>query len=119
MGIVRVIDTDIEFSIFVSLALIKPLDEKMTSYLRYVLISSLIQNQIKPKGTALKHLYLKDLRKFIIPIPSIEIQNNIVNKLDKLTKETEKLQTHYQQNLNNLEELKKSILEKAFRGELG
>ena len=27
-------------------------------------------------------------------------------------------ETHYQQNLNNLEELKKSILEKAFKGEL-
>ncbi len=118
IGVVRVIETDIEFSIFVSLALIKPIDKKITPYLKYVLISPLIQNQIKPQGTALKHLYLRDLRKFTIPIPSIEKQNVIVNTLNKINVETENLQTHYQQKLNNLEELKKSILQKAFRGEL-
>jgi len=35
-----------------------------------------------------------------------------------LDEETQKLQTHYQQKLTNLEELKKFILQKAFAGEL-
>src|SRR3989344_1925488 len=65
IGIIKVIDTDIEFSIFVSVALIKPLSKEITSYLKYVLISPMIQNQIKPKGAALKHLYLKDLKNFM------------------------------------------------------
>ena len=76
IGIVRVIETDIEFSIFVSVALIKPISKKLTPYLKYAMISPIIQNQIKPKGTALKHLYLKDLREYSIPIPSLIEQEN-------------------------------------------
>ncbi len=118
IGVVRVIKTDIEFSIFVSVALIKPILKEHTPYLKYVLISPLIQNQIKPQGTALKHLYLRDLRKFVIPMPSLDEQKEIVYSLEILEENTKKLETHYQQKLNNLEELKKSILQKAFRGEL-
>jgi len=45
-------------------------------------------------------------------------QEKIVQKLDVLIAETKKLETIYQQKLNDLEELKKSILQKAFNGEL-
>jgi type I restriction enzyme S subunit len=84
IGIVRIIDTDIEFSIFVSLALIKPINRKISLFLKYILISPLIQKQIKPKGAALKHLYLKDLRNFSIPIPPIQEQQKIIHKLNYL-----------------------------------
>lgn len=116
IGIVRIIETDIEFSIFVSVALIKPKERKITPFLRYVLESPLIQKQIKPKGTALKHLYLTDLRKFIIPIPPLKVQQAIVKKLDALLNETKKFEALYQAKITNLEELKKSVLQKAFSG---
>ncbi len=118
IGVVRVIETDIEFSIFVSVALIKPISNEITPYLKYVLISPLIQDQIKPKGAALKHLYLKDLRCFNIPIAPLIEQQTIVKKLDALSAETKKLEVVYQQKIQDLEELKKSILQKAFNGEL-
>jgi len=54
----------------------------------------------------------------IISIPSIEMQNTYYLEIEQLNELLNNLQTHYQQKLNNLEELKKSILEKAFRGEL-
>ena len=56
-----------------------------------------------------------------IPIyfpPSIKEQKAIVKKLDALSKETKKLEGIYRQKLADLEELKKSILNKAFKGEL-
>lgn len=53
-----------------------------------------------------------------IPIPSIHEQKCIVSKLDILSTETKKLESIYNQKLNDLEELKKSILQKAFNGEL-
>lgn len=114
IGIVRIIETDIEFSIFVSVALIKPISKDISSYLRYVLMSPMIQNQIKPKGAALKHLYLKDLRKFTIPLAPSREQKTIVKKLDALLLETKKLEKIYEQKLTDLEELKKSVLKKAF-----
>lgn len=49
---------------------------------------------------------------------SIEEQQTIVRQLDALRAETKKLEAIYQQKLINLEELKKSVLQKAFRGEL-
>lgn len=45
-------------------------------------------------------------------------QKNIINKLEALRTEIKKLEGIYQQKLSNLEELKKSILQKAFAGEL-
>lgn len=45
-------------------------------------------------------------------------QKRIVAKLDALSAETKKLEVIYQQKLADLEELKKTILQKAFNGEL-
>lgn len=54
----------------------------------------------------------------IIPIPPLNKQQSIVTKIDKLSAETKKLEAIYEQKLDSLEELKKSILQKAFQGEL-
>ncbi len=51
-------------------------------------------------------------------LPSIKEQQNIVQKLDALSAETQKLENIYQNKINDLEELKKSVLQKAFSGEL-
>jgi len=45
-------------------------------------------------------------------------QQTIIKKLDALSAKTKKLETIYQQKINDLEELKKSVLQKAFTGEL-
>lgn len=50
--------------------------------------------------------------------PNKDVQQQIVTQLDQLQEQTNQLVTKYQQKLANLEELKKSILEKAFKGEL-
>jgi type I restriction enzyme, S subunit len=49
---------------------------------------------------------------------SISEQQTIVQKLDALSAETKKLEAIYQQKVVALEELKKSVLQKAFNGEL-
>jgi len=54
----------------------------------------------------------------IIFSKSLETQQKIVAQLDQLSAQTESLQQKYTQKLQNLEELRKSILEKAFKGEL-
>lgn len=59
------------------------------------------------------------LKDVLLNFPSsLDKQKEIVSKLDQLSAQTELLQQKYQQKLANLEELKKSILEKAFKGEL-
>jgi type I restriction enzyme S subunit len=51
-------------------------------------------------------------------ITSKEEQQTIVRHLDALRAETQKLEALYQKKIDDLEELKKSILQKAFAGEL-
>lgn len=71
------------------------------------------------KGTTIPSLVKSDLIEIKVSYPiSLEIQQQIVTQLDQLQGQTNLLVTKYQQKLANLEELKKSILEKAFKGEL-
>lgn len=53
-----------------------------------------------------------------IPFISVVEQNKIIEKIDKLRIETQRLEAIYQQKHIDLEELKKSVLQKAFGGEL-
>lgn len=90
-------------------------------FLLYYLQSSLAMKYVKFKsnGGAQEFIGLTALRAFPIPYPeSLEEQNQIVHKLDVLSAETRKLESIYQQKIDDLEELKKSILQKAFAGEL-
>src|SRR5690606_6642742 len=69
-------------------------------------------------GMAQPKLNQKMLNKIPIPVPSLENQQTIVRQLDALRAETQKLEAVYQKKIDDLEELKKSILQKAFKGEL-
>ncbi|MBL0311065.1 MAG: restriction endonuclease subunit S [Bacteroidetes bacterium] len=69
-------------------------------------------------GSAIPQLTVPMIKEYKIPILTLEAQQAIVQKLDALNAETKKLETIYQQKINDLEELKKSVLQKAFAGEL-
>lgn len=71
---------------------------------------------LKSLGYARHYRLLKE-KQVLFP-KSIPEQRLIVAKLDALSTETKKLEAIYQQKLADLEELKKSILQKAFAGEL-
>ena len=69
-------------------------------------------------GSAIPQLTIPMIKNYTIPFPSLKTQQKIVQQLDKLSVETKRLESIYQQKLVALEELKKSILQKAFSGEL-
>lgn len=60
----------------------------------------------------------KKLKDYFLPIPPLKEQQRIVTVFDTLSTKTKKLEAIYQQKLSDLEELKKSVLKKAFSGEL-
>jgi len=53
-----------------------------------------------------------------VPFIPVKEQKEIIDRIDELRIETQKLEAIYQKKINDLEELKKSILQKAFSGEL-
>jgi type I restriction enzyme, S subunit len=70
-------------------------------------------------GAAQPKLNQKALNSIPIPIPtSVEEQAKVVNGLELLAEETQRLESLYQRKLAALDELKKSLLHQAFSGAL-
>ena len=70
-------------------------------------------------GAGVPTLNRNNVHDELVKVPaSIDEQKQIVIDIEKLSTQTKKLETIYQQKLADLEELKKSILQKAFDGKL-
>lgn len=69
-------------------------------------------------GSSIPQLTIPMIENIKIPVLPIPEQKSIVKKLDELSEQTKKLEEIYKKKLENIEELKKSILKKAFSGEL-
>ena len=120
-GVAAMVDRNVVFDIYVSLAHIRVLDEVTPEFMLYFINSPIAKKQFNKrlKGSGVPNLHLEEIREVVIPFPkSLKEQNKLVKNLDDFSTETKKLEGIYQQKLNDLEELKKSILQKAFAGEL-
>lgn len=136
---IMVFDGDILFvktgSTYGKVAVVENLSEKATinpqfvvlknikinnKFLFYSLTTKIFKEKVESivGGTATPTLSQTNLGNLTIYHPNLETQQKIVAQLDELSAQTEQLQQKYAQKLANLEELKKSILEKAFKGEL-
>lgn len=89
-------------------------------YLLYFLKSKFAKKYIdtKSKGGAQEFISLTSLRNFPILYVDIKDQEYIVQQLDRTKENIQKLEQIYNQKLKSLEELKQTILQKAFNGEL-
>ena len=87
-------------------------------YVEYLLQSFKSRLQALGKGSAQDNINLKTFENRLFPFPKVSEQQTIVQKLDAISAETKKLEAIYHKKLEDLEELKKSILQKAFSGQL-
>ena len=78
-------------------------------------IQHILSNQT---GIGVPHISGKQIQSFKLLKPPLSEQLQISDNLDKLYTETQRLETIYSQKLSALKELKQSILQKAFTGEL-
>ena len=110
-----------EATINSSLLLIRPGNTAISKYIFYLLSGPELQSIVKERitGSATPHLFQRDIKEFTIPIPPLEEQEEIVRILDDVL-EKEKIAYESAENvISQIELMKKSILAKAFRGELG
>jgi type I restriction enzyme S subunit len=79
-----------------------------------------VQEQIasRASGSTVQHMRVPDTKILEIPLPSLQEQELIVEKLESAKEKTSTLVEIYTSKLDALDELKKSILQKAFSGEL-
>lgn len=120
-GIAAIVDRDCVFDIYVSLALIRPnILEVIPKYLLYVISTPEVKRYFDSslKGIGVPNLHLKYIRETIIPIPSLDEQEEIVRVLDSIFEKEDKSKELLDM-LDTIDEMKKSILARAFRGQLG
>ncbi len=90
-----------------------------TNYLKFALTAFVEKIKSLAIGAAYSALTIEKLNKYQISFPkTIKEQQAIVRQLDALRAKTQKLEAVYHKKLEELEELKKSVLQKAFNGEL-
>jgi type I restriction enzyme S subunit len=80
-----------------------------------------VAHVIKKEGTGatVQGVKLPFIKSLLVPVPAtLAEQKVIVKKLDELSEQTKKLEVIYKKKLDDLEEIKKSILKSAFNGDL-
>ena len=120
-GVAAMVDRDVVFDIYVSLALLRAREEVLPKLLLYFVNSPVAKVQFNKrlKGTGVPNLHLEEIREVEISFPtSIAEQRGLLQSLDTIASETQRLESIYQQKLTALDELKKSLLHSAFNGEL-
>ena len=124
-GIPVIVDTTNEFSLFVSVALLKFNQEMLSNeYLACLINSPLVQKQAEKntRGVGNKNWVMRDIANTLIVIPPLLEQQRIVSKLQKILPFVDNYAHAYSKakKLNNgfPNLLKKSILQEAVQGKL-
>lgn len=125
MGKPQIIETDVPFCIFVSLGFFREHTNLMNKeYISYWMQSPLFYKQVNEnvKGAAQKNLNTGWLKDFFIPIPPIEEQQRIVDKINEFMEKIDEYEK-VEKELLALEQkfpddMKNALLQAAMQGEL-
>lgn len=123
LGRVSIAPKDMKLGI-INQALLKltPIDKKISAeFLKLWMESESFQTSIRAYsgGAAIPNVAsVKILKEIPIHLPPLAEQRAIVGRLEALSAETGRLEEIYQSKVEALEELKKSVLGKAFEGEI-
>lgn len=119
-GIPVMVDTDKKFCFQRHMALLKPKDIYNRFLWRQLQTQSFFEQATSiATGTAQLTVPIKGLRKLIVKCPTLPEQHEIVRLIDDLLARERKAQQAAKQALASIDLMKKSILARAFRGELG
>ena len=119
IGEAAVIDQEIDFAYYVSLALIKPLHLYINSkfILNFLNSEQGIKNAISytsGKDSSQGNLNVNNVRTFLIPIPPLEEQKEIVATIEKLFAICDELEGEINQNKTTVDNLMATVLKEAF-----
>lgn len=112
IGIPKIIDWDNEFSIFVSLCLIKM--KKQNSYISNKYLEQFLKSdscmrqiRLRAKQGTVTNLHLEEIRELIIPIPTIKEQEKIASILSTVDEQIDNVDALIEKN----KELKKGLMQ--------
>lgn len=121
IGETAVIDQDLDFCIYVSLALVQPFKDFIDSnYLAYVFNSpygyKYAKGNISSKGGSAGNFNLGRIRSFLIPLPPLSEQKRIVSEIEKQFVKTNQLKEYIIACQQATGQLLNNLLQQAFEG---
>ncbi|WP_394498056.1 restriction endonuclease subunit S [Shewanella sp. ENK2] len=117
IGIPKIVDWSWDFSVFVSLCLIKPDHSQIfNKYLELVLTTEVIWTQIRvrAKQGTVTNLHLEEIREFEIPLPNSNEQKEIVIRASALQNKID----NEQDSLNKYKLIKKGLMQDLLTGKV-
>ena len=120
IGITKIVDWDFEFSIFVSLCLIKPALSVSSRYLLNMLSSNSALEQFRDSGqkTSVTNLHLEKIREIFVALPCAEEQSEISDFIDEKTKELDVLISEAISGNSLLQERRSALISAAVTGKI-
>ncbi len=94
------------------------LNESTVDYIYLFGLSQYEQLRMQAVGGNQPNLNLTKIKEWILPLPPLEEQKEIVRQVDKLFALADKVEAHYLKAKERVDKLSQSVLAKAFRGEL-
>lgn len=121
IGDACIVDTDIEFSVYVSLTHIRPNKEILSEYIVYFFNTEYCY-QLNHEGTVAGggqgNLNVKNVERYRIPLPPIEEQKQIIAYLDNYRLEMDNLISKYQKQIDLMQEYRTSLISQAVTGKI-
>jgi type I restriction enzyme S subunit len=118
-GQAAVIPENINTAHALNVIVIKKSKSILSEYIAFLLNSGVLSKIEASKGGSVQEIINTSvIKNLIIPIPDFEQQEKIIEELNNIANEIKKLESIYKQKLVDLQEMKKSILQKAFSGQL-
>lgn len=97
---------------------VEPNEKILKGYFFYIMQTYLKQIEEKTTFTTVKHLSSKTIQNIEFPLPPLSEQERIVSLLDSAFEKMEQTRKNIQKLVFDLDELKQSLLKKAFEGKL-
>lgn len=121
IGRTAIVETDMAFSLFVSVALIKPASHDVN--MRFINIvlqnwAASIDVATRIVGSTIKNLHLVDMKVLGVPFPSLEEQSEIISRVETLFAFADRLEDRLAHAQTAVGRMTPALLAKAFRGEL-
>ncbi len=115
-----IINTEKVFCILGTVILIKLSQILNSKFLSYAIKSPGVQNQLKvlSGSTAQQAIYLRDIIGLLIPLPSLDEQKRILNRIDELFSLVDQIEKSLEQARQRINKIDISILTKAFHGKI-
>ena len=121
-GVAAIVEEEKIFDLYVTLAVLRPNKEIIIPrYLLNIVNSPICKNQFDEHltGIGVPNLHLRDIRKVVITVPTLAEQKEIVRLLDQIIEKSQQAKETAGAVIEQIDAMKKAVLARAFRGELG